>query len=86
MSTIYAVYIGKKDVVLEDDMISNLNEDDLDNDFVDVAFQYNDGEFIFKNPLAKFLPDSLPVYSMDNTQQGIYTIGDIKKVIMENNK
>lgn len=33
------------------------------------------------NPLAQFLPDSFEVEALDNSHQGIYTIGDIKKAI-----
>ncbi len=33
---------------------------------------------------AKMLPDETKVYALDNTQQGIYTIGDIKKFLNEN--
>lgn len=29
--------------------------------------------------LAKLLPDDTRVYALDNSQQGVYTIGDIKK-------
>jgi hypothetical protein len=29
--------------------------------------------------IAKLLPDETRVYALDNSQQGIYTIGDIKK-------
>ena len=29
--------------------------------------------------LAKLLPDDTRVYALDNSQQGIFTIGDIKK-------
>lgn len=31
------------------------------------------------NNLAKSLPDDTRVYALNNTQQGIFTIGDIKK-------
>jgi len=31
------------------------------------------------NPLAELLPDETRVFALDNTQQGIFTIGDIKK-------
>lgn len=30
---------------------------------------------------AKLLPDETKVYAMDNTQQGIFTISDIKKFL-----
>jgi len=37
------------------------------------------------NDLAKSLPDETKVYALDNTQQGVYTIGDIKQ-LMKNGK
>ena len=36
------------------------------------------------NPIAKLLPDSQKVIPLDNTSQGIKTIGDIKKYINKN--
>lgn len=35
----------------------------------------------FTNPLAELLPDDLKVISMDNTNQGINTVKDIKDLI-----
>ena len=35
----------------------------------------------FINPLAELLPDDLQVEAIDNSHQGIYTIGDIKTKI-----
>lgn len=32
----------------------------------------------FTNPLAELLPDNTEVEAIDNGQQGIFTIGDIK--------
>ena len=37
----------------------------------------------FTNPLAELLPDDTEVVAMDNGQQGIYTIGDIKESLGE---
>jgi hypothetical protein len=37
------------------------------------------------NDLAKSLPDETKVYALDNTQQGVYTISDIKQ-LMRNGK
>ena len=37
------------------------------------------------NDLAKSLPEETKVYALDNTQQGVYTIGDIKQ-LMKNGK
>jgi hypothetical protein len=44
-----------------------------------VAFRSNGMRFI--NPLAHLLPDETLVIALDNTPQGVYTIGDIKEVI-----
>ena len=35
-------------------------------------------EVWFTNPLAELLSDDIEVEAIDNTSQGIYTIGDIK--------
>jgi hypothetical protein len=37
----------------------------------------------FTEPLAELLPDEIQVEAMDNSPQGIFTIGDIKKAIKE---
>jgi hypothetical protein len=37
------------------------------------------------NDLAKSLPEETKVYALDNTQQGVYTIGDIKELIKNDN-
>ena len=46
---------------------------------IEVAFRSNGMRFI--NKIAHLLPDDTPVIAMDNSQQGIHTIGDIKKAI-----
>ena len=33
--------------------------------------------------LAKLLPDDTKVYALDNSQQGVYTIGDIKNLMKQ---
>lgn len=48
--------------------------------FVEVAFRSSNG-IRFTNPLAALLPDEIEVVALDNTPQGIYTIGDIKREI-----
>ena len=48
-------------------------------DIIEVAFRSNGMRFI--NKLAHLLPDETPVIALDNSQQGVYTIGDIKKAI-----
>ena len=49
---------------------------------VDVAYR-GLGYMRWENPLAQLLPDDTPVIPINNTAQGIYTIGDIKKKINE---
>jgi len=39
----------------------------------------------WKNDSAHLLPDDTEVIALDNTPQGIYTIGDIKKAIKTDN-
>ena len=46
---------------------------------VEVAFRSNGMRFI--NELAELLPDDTLVIPLDNTAQGVYTIGDVKKEI-----
>ena len=48
-------------------------------DIVEVAFRSNGMRFT--NKLAELLPDDTLVIPLDNTAQGVYTIGDIKKKI-----
>ena len=40
-------------------------------------------EVYFTNPLAELLPDDTEIEAMDNSPQGIFTIGDIKRKIEE---
>ena len=56
-----------------------IKDDDGIGDVVEVAFRSNGMRFI--NPLAHLLPDDTPVIALDNTPQGVYTIGDVKKEI-----
>jgi len=55
--------------------IKNRDQDDV----VEVAFRSNGMRFT--NDLAWLLEDNIPVIPLDNTAQGVYTIGDIKKEI-----
>jgi len=48
-------------------------------DIIEVAFRSNGMRFI--NALAHLLPDDTPVIPLDNTAQGVHTIGDVKKEI-----
>ena len=58
--------------------IKNNNEIE---DVVEVAFRSNGMRFT--NPLAQMLPDETPVIALDNSQQGVHTIGDIKEEIKQ---
>ena len=57
------------------------NEFDGEEIEVEVAFRSNDMRWL--DPLAQLLPDDLEVIPIDNSHQGVYTIGDIKKEIKE---
>ncbi len=48
---------------------------------VEVAFRSNGVRWL--NPLAQLLPDDTAVIAVDNSPQGIHTIGDIRKQIEE---
>ena len=58
--------------------IKNNNEIE---DVVEVAFRSNGMRFT--NPLAQMLPDETPVIALDNSPQGVHTIGDIKEEIKQ---
>ena len=58
--------------------IKNNNEIE---DVVEVAFRSNGMRFT--NKLAQMLPDETPVIALDNSQQGVHTIGDIKEQIKQ---
>jgi len=87
MSTIFGIYKRKINIALNN---SNLpNEDDkgniinIDNDFIEIFYRGNGGYCKFINDLGQYLSDDLKVYPLDNTAQGIYTIGDCKKELKE---
>ena len=46
----------------------------------EVAFRSGNG-VRWLNPLAQMLPDFMHVEAIDNSPQGVYTIGDLKKLI-----
>lgn len=52
-------------------------EVDGEDEPIEVAFRSNG--IRFTNPIAKLLPDNTPVIPLNNSAQGIYTIGDIRK-------
>lgn len=52
--------------------------------YIEVAFRGNRHPIRFTNELAQYLGDDIKVYPLDNSAQGIYTIGDIKNQIERN--
>jgi hypothetical protein len=49
--------------------------------FVPIAWISNGGYCYWKNDLARFLPDEMPVYPLDNCHGGIFTLLDIKNIV-----
>jgi hypothetical protein len=49
--------------------------------FLDVFFRGNHSRWL--NPLSSRLPDDTRIFPLDNTSQGIYTIGDARKFLKE---
>jgi hypothetical protein len=81
MSTLFGIPIREVDIELGDEngIFDYINEDF----FQDVAFRDNKGKLRWVMALADELPDEVRVYALNNSQQGIYTIGDIKKEMKE---
>lgn len=79
MSTKFGIPKRKVPIELGDEngIFDYINEDF----FIEVAFRGNVGQMMWINFMAKVLPDSTRVYALNNSHQGIYTIGDIKKEI-----
>jgi hypothetical protein len=76
MSTVFGIYRLRGEIELIDDCLPEIYTDD---DFIEVAFRGNTSGICWKNELAEFLNDDIKVYPLDNSAQGIYTIGDIKR-------
>lgn len=79
MSTLFGIHKLKQDIELEDDC---LPENYSDDDFIEVAFRGNGTGIRWKNELAEFLSEDVKVYPLDNSAQGVYTIGDIKREML----
>lgn len=62
-----------------------INDLHIGEEIVEVAFRGNTNGIKFTNLLSTLLPDNTEVIPLDNTAQGIFTIGDIKKAIHEQN-
>lgn len=85
MSTKFGVHKLNDRIELVDDQLPDeyLEGDIREEDFIEVAIRGNSGWIVWIKELAEFLPDDLRVYPLDNSAQGIYTIGDIKREIKE---
>lgn len=83
MSTLFGIPIRKVDIELGDEngIFDYISEDF----FYEVAHRSNNGKFTLIGSSAKFT-NKTRVYALDNSQQGIYTIGDIKKEIESQQK
>lgn len=83
MSTTFGVKVDKKYIDYTDfnamPYFDGNLEEELDSGIIKVAFRSNG--IRFTNPIASLLPDDTEVIPLDNTAQGIFTIGDIKKQI-----
>lgn len=51
------------------------------NEIVEVVYRDNGGKIIWLSKLAELLPDNTRLIPIDNTAQGIYTIGDVKRLL-----
>lgn len=76
MSTTFGVFKVDEVIQLEYDSLPEGYDDD---DFIEVAFRHNGGRISWLNDLSPYLPDDLMVYPLDNSAQGIFTIGDLKR-------
>ena len=82
MSTTFGIYSPDEDcpVVLHENGDPDWSVHEK-YEFIKVAFRNNHGTMRWTNPLGSFLPDYLPVYALDNSNQGIKTIKDVKREI-----
>ena len=55
--------------------------DYIDTSFFEKVFFRSMNNSRWLNPLADKLPDNTLVFPLDNTAQGVYTIGDIKNLL-----
>ena len=78
MSTKFGVLREKLDIEVGDE--NGVFNHISDSAFEEVWFR-SMGRSRWLNDLAPLLPDDVKVYALDNSQQGVYTIGDIKKLM-----
>ena len=80
MSTTFGIPIDKRNIDINeyDEIFKHI--DDEEETFTEVWYR-SMGNCRWLNPLGELLPDDTKVYALDNSQQGVYTIGDIKKMM-----
>ena len=85
MSTLFGIHReGKKIELIDDDLPEEYFQNGrIRDEFIKVAHRGNFGRIVWDNEVAQFLDDGILVYPFDNTAQGIYTIGDLKKEFNE---
>lgn len=85
MSTTFGVHRLNDRIKLVDDELPEeyFEGGKIEKEFIEVAIRGKSGYIRWKNELAPFLSNEHPVYPLDNTAQGIYTIGDIKRKMVE---
>ena len=71
-------YYTRQFICVKDDL-----HDYIDTSFFEKVFFRTMHNSRWMNSLASRLPDNTLVFPLDNTAQGIYTIGDIKKFLKE---
>jgi hypothetical protein len=88
MSTVFGIHRqGKKIELVDDDLPEEYFQDGrIGDEFIEVAARGNSGWIYWITDVAYHLDDNFLVYPLDNTAQGIYTIGDLKKEFNEQNK
>jgi len=84
MSTTFGIPIKKMDITIDEYEETFKWVDDEDESFTEVWYR-SMGNCRWLNPLGELLPDDTKVYALDNTQQGVYTIGDIKQMMDKQN-
>lgn len=85
MSTTFGIPIKKVDDLdlnQYDEVMNYYLTHEDDELFTDVWYR-SMGNCRWLNPLAELLPDDTKVYALDNSQQFVYTIGDIKQKMKE---
>jgi hypothetical protein len=84
MSTTFGIPIKKMDITIDEYEEIFKWIDDENESFTEVWYR-SMGNCRWLNPLGELLPDDTKVYALDNSQQGVYTIGDIKKMMDKQN-